>query len=107
MEDKKCKVQKVQISAEELKKMGPQEVVMSNAKTLVSADLETAKEFIELSTKAIVDLTSNTDDFTKDAASLINMQVQLASLSLAVEYWMAKLREGRIKIYNNADMPKA
>ena len=95
----------------ETKKVSVQEIVLNNARLLVQADLPTTKHYIEKSTEFIKSQLNSTDkpdyDFRKDAHALVGIQIQLASLSLALEYWISKIQQSKIKVYDQSAMPKA
>lgn len=96
------------ITPEEAQQLGPEEIIINNARTLVHSDLEHTKELIVKSFDYMKDLMDKAEeDFRKDPKAVICMQLQLSSLSLATEYWIEKIKKGKIKVYSPADMPKA
>ena len=94
------------------KELHPQEIVLGNARIIIHATPEERNRLFKQSLKYVVSHIKGKGkekdyDFSKDINALIGVQIQLASLSLAIEYWVEKLREGKIKVYNTSDMPKA
>lgn len=111
MEEKKDKVEMKTLTPEEAEKLGPQEIVICNARTLVHSDLKTATEYINKSIEYMQGLIKKDEeadkDFREDANALIGIQLQLASISLAAEYWLKKIKTNKIKVYGADEMPKA
>lgn len=101
------KVQLKTITPEEASHIGPQEIVLNNAKILVHSELPKTKQFIETSLSYMKEQFDGTEDFRKDPKALVGVQLQLASLSLAVEYWLSKVKKSNIKICGADEMPKA
>ena len=99
------------ITPEQAEKLGPQEIVINNARTLVHSDLETATIYIHATIDYMLELIKKNEDdnkdFREDANALVGIQLQLASLSLAAEYWLKKIKTNRIKVYGADEMPKA
>ena len=91
----------------QVKKLGPQEIVLANARILVHSDLDKTKELLDTSFTYMKEQLNNKEDFRKDINALVGIQIQLASLSLAVEYWTAKLKQNRIQVYDQSAMPKS
>lgn len=87
-------------------KRHPQEIVIDNARILVHAKPEDRNKLFKQSLKYVIGQIKG-KDFTKDINALIGVQIQLSSVSLAIEYWLAKLKEGKIKVYDASQMPKA
>ena len=44
--------------------------------------------------------------FMDSMAKLVRAQITLASLSLAIEFWIARLQPSKLKVYGPQDMPK-
>ena len=106
------KVELKAISPEQAEKLGPQALVLNNARILIHSELKNTKDLIEQSLafmkNQLTDESKEDYDFRENPQALIGIQLQLASLSLAVEYWIAKHQKThRIKVYNQGDMPKA
>lgn len=101
------KVQLKTITPEEASHIGPQEIVLNNAKILVHSDLATTKQFIETAMLYMKEQVDSGEDFRKDPKALVGIQLQLASLSLAAEYWLSKVKKSNIKICGADEMPKA
>ena len=74
---------------------------------LVHSDLKVTKDLLDKSLEYIKEQLTKEEDFRDNVNSLVGVQIQLASLSLAFEYWIAKQQKKRIKVYNQNDMPKA
>lgn len=94
------------------KELHPQEIVLGNARIIVHATPEERSRLFKQSLKYVIGHIKGKGkeedyDFSKDINALIGVQIQLASLSLAIEYWVEKLRKGHIQVYNTQDMPKA
>ena len=85
--------------------------MINNARTLVHSDLKTTKDLVQKSLTYMTEQLSKADkedyDFRADPKALIGIQLQLASLSLAAEYWLAKIKKDHIQVYSPAEMPKA
>ena len=111
MNEKTKEAELASITPEQAKKLGPQAIVIGNARTLVHSDLVIAKDLMKKSLEYMGDLLSKPDqkdyDFRSDPKALIGIQLQLASLSLAAEYWIAKIKKDHIQVYSPAEMPKA
>ena len=100
------------VTPEQAAKLGPQELVMNNARILVHSELKDAKALIEQSLafmkSQITDESKADYDFRNNPQALVSIQLQLASISLAVEYWISKhQKQHRIKVYDQSQMPKA
>lgn len=96
------------------RKLDPMEIVLSNVKILVSLPRAEREEIIQKQLDEIREeiisqdpKQENTLDFPKDPVRMLKVQIGLATLSTAIEYWMAKQRQGRIKVYAANEMPKA
>lgn len=107
----KEKAEVAAVTAEQAEKLGPQAIVFNNARILVHAELDEAQDLIKKSMAYMdtlfFDEKDEKFDFRQDAKALIGVQLQLASLSLAIEYWLKKIQTNKIKVYGANDMPKA
>lgn len=104
----KPKTQKITIDANT--KLDPQEIVMNNAAVLAQSSPEDAVALIREQLNIILEKLESEEGkphFTEDVTKMIPTQIALASLSIAIDYWVAKLRKGKIKIYGPEEMPKA
>lgn len=102
--DVEMKTVKVQHSSQ----LDPQEIVMNNARVLISMSPEDANEVLVKQLELVLDTVKKSGtEFSKDVDSLLLSQIGLATLSMAIEYWMAKQRQGRIEVYRADQMPKA
>lgn len=107
--DVKVKVVKAQHPSQ----INPNEIVMNNARALVSMPEKERTEVIKTQLSVIITTLfpeedgKEPKDFTTDVAAMLRAQIGLVTLSTAIEYWMAKERQGRIKVYSADEMPKA
>lgn len=109
----KEKVQDVTIKKiilDESSKIHPQQIVINNAKVLVNVKQWQADELFRKQLNGIMTTLDKGKDtgeyFMNDIKSLAQIQIALAALSLAVEYWLMRLQAGKIKVYGAQDLPK-
>lgn len=112
MEDLKSKekVQNVKLKANDHRQLDPTEIVLHNARILANVDTAEANRIIgeELARLKECLIPENAEkDLRNDPARMIQAQISLVTLSTAIEYWMALLRQKHIKVYTADQMPKA
>lgn len=115
MEEKESKsdVKIKTVKAQHPSQLNPNEIVLSNARALVAMTPEERSKVMKTQLSVIItSLFPEEDgkepkDFTTDVAAMLRAQIGLVTLSTAIEYWMAKERQGRIKVYAANEMPKA
>lgn len=108
--ESKEKVQSVKLKANDHRQLNPTEIVLHNAKILANVDNKEANRLIgeELARLKEYLLPENSEkDLRDDPARMIQAQISLVTLSTAIEYWMALLRQKHIKVYTADQMPKA
>lgn len=109
--DSKSDVKVKVVKAQHASQLNPNEIVINNARALVSMPVKDRNEIVRKQLKLIDDFLFPEDecdkDFTTDVAAMLRAQIGLVTLSTAIEYWMAKERQGRIKVYAANEMPKA
>ena len=108
--DVKVKVVKAQHPSQ----INPNEIVMNNARALIAMNVKDRNNVIKKQIALILDCLfpevaegEEPKDFITDVANMLRVQIGLVTLSTAIEYWMAKERQGRIKVYSADEMPKA
>lgn len=98
------------IILDESSKIHPQQIVINNAKVLANVEPGQADELFRKQLNdilATLDKCKDTGEyFMNDIKSLAQIQIALAALSLAVEYWLMRLQVGKIKVYGAQDLPK-
>lgn len=112
--DSKSDVKVKVVKAQHASQLNPNEIVLSNARALVAMPPERRNGVIKLQLDIIIKALfpevpehEEPKDFTTDVAAMLRAQIGLVTLSTAIEYWMAKERQGRIKVYAANEMPKA
>ena len=111
MEEKDVKVKVVK--AQHPSQLNPNEIILNNARALVTLPTERRDKVIKMQLSVILTTLfpeedgKEARDFTADVAAMLRAQIGLITLSTAIEYWMAKERQGRIKVYAANEMPKA
>lgn len=111
--DSKSDVKVKVVKAQHASQMNPNEIVINNARALVSMPEKERSEVIKTQLSVIITTLfpeedgKEPKDFTTDVAAMLRAQIGLVTLSTAIEYWMAKERQGRIKVYAANEMPKA
>ena len=111
--DSKSDVKVKVVKAQHASQLNPNEIVINNARALVSMPEKERTEVIKTQLSVIITTLFPEEDgkeprdFTTDVAAMLRAQIGLVTLSTAIEYWMAKERQGRIKVYAANEMPKA
>lgn len=111
--DSKSDVKVKVVKAQHTSQLNPNEIVINNARALVAMTPEERSEVIKTQLSVIITTLfpeedgKEPKDFTTDVAAMLRAQIGLVTLSTAIEYWMAKERQGRIKVYAANEMPKA
>lgn len=111
--DSKSDVKVKVVKAQHASQLNPNEIVINNARALVAMTPEERSEVIKTQLSVIITTLFPEEDgkefkdFTTDVAAMLRAQIGLVTLSTAIEYWMAKERQGRIKVYAANEMPKA
>ena len=111
--DSKSDVKVKVVKAQHASQLNPNEIVINNARALVAMTPEERSEVIKTQLSVIITTLfpeedgKEPKDFTTDVAAMLRAQIGLVTLSTAIEYWMAKERQGRIKVYAANEMPKA
>lgn len=108
--DVKVKVVKAQHPSQ----INPNEIVLNNARALIAMSKEDRNDVIKKQIALILDCLfpevmegEEPKDFITDVPNMLRAQIGLVTLSTAIEYWMAKERQGRIKVYSADEMPRA
>lgn len=103
----------VKIKVQREAQLDPNELVLNNARALVAMSPEKRSEVMKTQLSVIITTLfpeedgKEPKDFTTDVVAMLRAQIGLVTLSTAIEYWMAKERQGRIKVYTADQMPKA
>lgn len=111
--DSKSDVKVKVVKAQHPSQLNPNEIVLNNARALIAMPEKERNEVIKTQFSVIITTLfpeedgKEPKDFTKDVAAMLRAQIGLVTLSTAIEYWMAKERQGRIKVYAANEMPKA
>lgn len=111
--DSKSDVKVKVVKAQHASQLNPNEIVLNNARALVAMPPEERREVMKTQLSVIITTLfpeedgKEPKDFTTDVAAMLRAQIGLVTLSTAIEYWMAKERQGRIKVYAANEMPKA
>lgn len=111
--DSKSDVKVKMVKAQHASQLNPNEIVINNARALVAMPEKERTEVIKTQLSVIITTLfpeedgKEPKDFTTDVAAMLRAQIGLVTLSTAIEYWMAKERQGRIKVYAANEMPKA
>lgn len=112
--DSKSDVKVKVVKAQHASQLNPNEIVLNNARALVSMPEKERTEVIKTQLSVIITTLfpeeedgKEPKDFTTDVAAMLRAQIGLVTLSTAIEYWMAKERQGRIKVYTANEMPRA
>lgn len=111
--DSKSDVKVKVVKAQHPSQLNPNEIVLNNARALIVMSEKERNEVIKTQFSVIITTLfpeedgKEPKDFTKDVAAMFRAQIGLVTLSTAIEYWMAKERQGRIKVYAANEMPKA
>lgn len=111
--DSKSDVKVKVVKAQHPSQLNPNEIVLNNARALIAMPEKERNEVIKTQFSVIITTLFPEEDgkeprdFTKDVAAMLRAQIGLVTLSTAIEYWMAKERQGRIRVYTANEMPKA
>lgn len=111
-EDSKSDVKVKVVKAQHPSQLNPNEIVLNNARALIAMPEKERNEVIKTQFSVIITTLfpeedgKEPKDFTKDVAAMLRAQIGLVTLSTAIEYWMAKERQGRIRVYTANEMPK-
>lgn len=110
MENNKQDVVIKKVILDEKSKLHPQEIVIGNAKVLVNLPKEKSLDLMSEQLEdvmATVNSKGEKDELFMDSLpKLVRAQIALASLSLAIEFWIAHLQPSKLKVYGPQDMPK-
>ena len=111
--DSKSDVKVKVVKAQHPSQLNPNEIVLNNARALIAMPEKERNEVIKTQFSVIITTLfpeedgNEPKDFTTDVAAMLRAQIGLVTLSTAIEYWMAKERQGRIKVYSADEMPRA
>lgn len=108
MAEKEVKV--AVLKANDKSQINPTEIVMGNARALVESTPEKAMELMNMQLEVlhgILNEDGGEKPFNEDPGRMLRVQVGLVSISTAIDIWMAKLRQNRIKVYDQSAMPKS
>lgn len=103
----------VKIKVQRDAQLDPNELLLNNARALVAMSPEERSEVMKTQLSVIITTLfpeedgKEPKDFTTDVVAMLRAQIGLVTLSTAIEYWMAKKRQDRIKVYTADQMPKA